>query len=512
MSTPSSTTLPAPSVPPCAIVSLDIGSSSVRALLFDGNGQRMEGYTAQVPYQIRTTPDGGAEIDPEALAQITVDCLDEAHRLAREAGLAVAAVGISCFWHGLMGVGEGGAPTVPILHLLDTRSDSEVPRVPARQAATGCAPHASFWPAKLLWLERNRPAELQATRRWIGFPEYLFAKLFGPASSGNAGASVSMASATGLWNQSANDYDAATLAALPIAREQLADPAHMDEAESDLLPEFRKLWPGFANGPVSTQWFPAIGDGACNHLGSAGAAGSRFSLSVGTTGALRAMIAQAQVNAMEGAFRYRLDRHRALVGGAISNGGDVYAWTKKTLALPKDLEARLEHAVPGAHGLTMLPFFSGERTPYWRSDLRAAIAGMSFSTGAFDIFQASLEAVALGFRQMYMILITHLGSPEMVIASGGALGRSPAWSQMIADALGRPIVISTETEASSRGAVLYALERLNRSSSSDASANEVADDPPASLGAVFEPRAEYAERWRSLAEARAALYGKLFGF
>jgi gluconokinase len=202
-------------------------------------------------------------------------------------------------------------------------------------------------------------------------------------------------------------------------------------------------------------------------------------LSVGTTGAVRAMRAAAPAPAMDGAFRYRL-------------------------ALPKDLEARLDGAVPGGHGLTMLPFFSGERTPYWRSDLRAAIAGMSFSTEAFDIFQASLEAVALGFRQMYMLLITHLGSPEMVIASGGALGRSPAWSQMIADALGRPIVISTETEASSRGAVLYALERLGGTSA--------ANDPPDSLGAVFEPRAEYGDRWRTLAEARAALYGKLFGF
>lgn len=316
----------------------------MRALLFDEVGQRMEGYSAQVPYQIRTTPDGGAEIDPEALAQIIVDCLDEAHRLAQEAGLTVAAVGISCFWHGLMGVGEGAAPTVPILHLLDTRSESEVPRVPARQAATGCAPHASFWPAKLLWLERNRPAEFQVTRRWMGFPEFLFAKLFG-----TGGASVSMASATGLWDQSANDYDEGTLAALPIARARLAAPAEMDEAQSELLPEFRRLWPGF----IGTQWFPAIGDGACNHLGSAGAACGRFSLSVGTTGAVRAMRAAAPAPAMDGAFRYRL-------------------------ALPKDLEARLDGAVPGGHGLTMLPFFSGERTPYWRSDLRAAIAGMSF--------------------------------------------------------------------------------------------------------------------------------------
>jgi len=59
----------------------------------------------------------------------------------------------------------------------------------------------------------------------------------------------------------------------------------------------------------------------------------------------------------------------------------VFAWAKRTLQLPKDQEARLESAEPGSHLLTVLPYFSGERTPYWRADLRAAITGhLVFST------------------------------------------------------------------------------------------------------------------------------------
>ena len=143
----------------------------------------------------------------------------------------VAAVAVSAFWHSFCGVGEDGRPTLPILHLLDTRSAGEVARVPNTHAATGCCPHSSYWPAKLLWLERNRAAEFPATRRWLGFPEYLFEKLFGRAR-----VSTSMASATGLWNQSANDYDAETLAALPVRREQLADPAGDGSAGARVAP------------------------------------------------------------------------------------------------------------------------------------------------------------------------------------------------------------------------------------------------------------------------------------
>lgn len=465
----------------------------MRALFFDRDARRLEGYSAQADCPIRTTPDGGAELDPAQLTEIVVDCLDEAHRLTQVSGLRVAAVGVSAFWHGLMGVDDTGAVTVPVLHPLDTRSGTEVAQVPDTHARTGCVPHSSYWPAKLLWLERSRPEAFHATRRWMGFPEYLFQQLFG-----KGGASVSMASATGLWNQCGNDYDAPTLAALPLERGQLAEPREMDRVQSKLAPKFARLWPAFAG----TKWFPALGDGACDHLGSAGTETARFSLMAGTTGALRAMLPRKWSAVPHGAFAYRLDRERMLVGGALSNAGDVFAWLKRTLALPKDLEARLERAVPGQHGLTLLPFLAGERTPYWRSDLRGAMAGLSFATEPFDIFQAALEAVALGFREIYEILTAQLGAPTEVIASGGALARSPGWTQMIADALGRPITVSIAPEASSRGAALYALQQLG--------VFPGAEIPTASTGQVIAPRAEYLEPWREMAQARGELYGRLF--
>src|SRR5579863_2009258 len=156
------------------IVSLDIGSSSVRALLFDSSARQVEGYGARLPSQLKTTPDGGAEIDPESLANLVIDCLDELHRQIANDNLKIAAVAASAFWHSFMGTGADGRPTLPILHLLDTRSASEVPRVPNAHARTGCVPHSSYWPAKLLWLAKTRPEQYASTKHWLSFPEYLF--------------------------------------------------------------------------------------------------------------------------------------------------------------------------------------------------------------------------------------------------------------------------------------------------------------------------------------------------
>src|SRR5690242_314418 len=119
------------------IVSLDVGSSSVRALLFDATARQMEGYSAQLSYKVNTTADGGAEVNPEDLANLAIDCLDEMHRQAHAAGLRIAAVAGSAFWHSFLGVGQDGQSTLPILHLLDTRSIAEAGRVPDTHVRTG---------------------------------------------------------------------------------------------------------------------------------------------------------------------------------------------------------------------------------------------------------------------------------------------------------------------------------------------------------------------------------------
>lgn len=476
------------------IATLDIGSTSIRTLIFDAGARPMEGYGARLQVKINTTPDGGAEVDPDQLVDLAIDCLDEAHRQAQASGLRIAAVTGSAFWHGLMGTGADSRPTTPLIHLFDTRSAAYAQRLPDVSARTGCPRHSSYWPAKLLWLAETRAAQFAATERWMSFPEYLFSRLFG-----HPRASTSMASGTGLWNQRAHDYDEEVLLASGVRREQLASPVDMDMFERDLVAEFRRQWPGFAGA----AWFPLLGDGAADNLGSGCLQPKTFSLMVGTTGAMRAIVDNAPQSIAPGLWCYRVDRKRYLVGGALSNGGEVYAWMKRSLALPRDIEAQLDTAKPGSHGLGVLPFFSGERTPYWRGDLRAAITGLTLSTEPIDILRASMEAVALGFRQVYELLSATLGTPNEVIASGGGLANSRAWTQMMADALGRSVISSTEHEATSRGTALWALEQLGIISDVKAL--------PASTGAELSPRFEHESAFARMMGERHALYARLFG-
>jgi len=258
--------------------------------------------------------------------------------------------------------------------------------------------------------------------------------------------------------------------------------------------EWAARWPALHAVP----WFPAVGDGAAGNVGSDCIEPDRIALNVGTSAALRVATGAAQPPP-PGLWRYGIDRERLLLGGATSEGGNVYAWCREVLRLPDDttLEQRLEAMTPDAHGLTVLPFLAGERAPGWRGDRRGAVAGLSLDTGPLEIVRAALEAVALRLALVYRLLGPHAAREHRIVASGGAVTRSRAWTHMLADALGHPVTWSREAETTSRGAALLGLHALG------ALRDFAAVRAP--LGETFEPEPASHARYRDALERQRAL-------
>ena len=213
---------------------------------------------------------------------------------------------------------------------------------------------------------------------------------------------------------------------------------------------------------------------------------------VGTSGALRILYETEHAQPRPGLFLYRLDERRVVEGGALSDGGNLHAWLKQTLAgSDEDFGER----DPDDHGLTFLTFLGGERSIGWDPDAKGAIDGLTFDTTARDIRQAALEGVAFRFAAIADLL------PELeeIVATGGGLLSDPGWIQIMADALGRPVTASKIEEASLRGAAVATLERLG---------HEAAEAP---LGEVFHPRQDRADAYRSARERQQRLYEELRG-
>ena len=441
------------------VLALDVGSSSLRVSLYHGTGNAIEGLEIKSTYQLDTTPDGGVEKDPDELFNITCQAIDRLLELAGPLASQIEGVGIDTFWHSLMGIDKDGHSTTPLLTWADTRSAS-IARQLSREcdgndlhSRVGTVLHPSYFPAKLRWLAAAQPVIFRRTRTWLSFGEYLYLKFFG-----HTVCSISMASGTGLFDQNKREWDAEALRLAGITADQLAPLGDLSTPLKNLLPEFAKRWPSLAQ----VSWFPAVGDGAAGNLGSGCFSPDRIAVMVGTSGAMRVVYAAPGVKIPWGLWCYHADYRRFVIGGALSEGGNLFAWMRQNFQLPsvEESEQALSRLEPDGHGLTVLPFLTGERSPGWNASARAAIVGLSLDTTPLEILRAGLESIAYRFGILHSIMADALPPALQIIASGGALLNSPTWMQILADVLNRPVTASAEGETTSRGAALLALEQL----------------------------------------------------
>jgi gluconokinase len=444
------------------ILALDIGTSSVRAALYDAKGDVLPATFVKNERVLNSTGEGGAEIDAgEALAQI-VRAVDDVLKKAGKTKGEIEYVAASSFWHSLVGVDAEGEATTRVFGWADTRSAKHIETLRANfdekkiHDRTGARFHSSFWTAKLLWLKKDFPEVFAKTERWLSFSDFVALKLFGfPATS------VSMASGTGIFDIRRNAWDEELVGFLKIENRNLPEIVGDDAQTFQLNKTYARRWPELKNA----EWFLAVGDGAANNVGAGCVRKSKAALMIGTSGAMRvAYRGEPPAEIPAGLWCYRIDRRRVIIGGALSDGGGLYRWLKDTHKIHEIddmVETEIARRAPDAHGLTFLPFLAGERSTGYHEAARGAILGLRSSTDAVDIVQSALESVAFRFAEIFDQLNDVVKIRE-IVASGGALRESIVWTQIIADVLAANLSLPDTREASSRGAVLLALETIGK--------------------------------------------------
>src|SRR5260221_7271506 len=217
------------------------------------------------------------------------------------------------------------------------------------------------------------------TTYWMSLGDYVLYRL-----TGERQVSVSAASWTGLLDRQQMVWEPRILEALALRPEQLSTIS----AQPRYLTDTQSRWPTLAGIP----WLPAIGDGAAANIGAGCMTPNRVALSVGTSAALRMVVPGAPDSVPDGLFAYRVDATRSLIGGALSNAGNLYAWFQRELRLPggAEQEAAIAAMAPGSHGLTLLPFLAGERAPGWNPNAQAVLIGMTLNTNAEQLIRAGL--------------------------------------------------------------------------------------------------------------------------
>ncbi len=487
------------------VLTLDIGTSSTRAMLFDARARAVDGVESQIKYEMRTTPDGGVEADADELLGYAERAIDEVLARAGDRAAHVAAVASDSLVSNVLGVDADGRAVTPMYTYADTRCAREVAELRARfdEEAThqrvGTLFHTSYLPARFLWLARERADVFRRARYWMSLGEYCLLRW-----TGQRACSYSVASWTGLLNRQTLDWDAELLAQLPISNLQLSPLVDHDAPVGTLRAEYAARWSPLRNA----AWFPTVGDGATANIGSGCIDPARIALTIGTSSAMRVTKpcegSEPSQGLPRGLWSYRVTRDQELIGGALSEGGNLFAWMREAFHLDESsIERELAALEPDAHGLTMLPFLAGERAPNWNADARAAITGIGLNTQPIEILRAGLEAIAYRLGLIFELLRGVAPDAHAVVASGGALMKSPTWIQIIADTLDVPVIASAEAEATSRGAALLALKALG--------VIESLDDLPAAVGAACAPDAARHAIYARASERQKKLYNAVVG-
>jgi gluconokinase len=442
-------------------IGLDLGTTNVKGVALSRGG-RLLGSAAR---SLRTAAphDGWAEQDPEEVWAAAAAVLRETAQAV--APRPVAGLALSGAMHTCLPIASDGSPLAPALTWADRRAAGQCLRLRAQAdldglyRRTGCPLQPIYHLPRLrFWLE-EAPELAGRAALFAGLKDFVLYRLTGRWTSDH-----STASATGLLDIRECRWDRGALELAGVGAERLP-PLASPLAEAGPLTEPAAGQTGLPSGlPVIC----GATDGALANLGSGAALPGQSVITVGTSGAVRLLVPEPllDANPAHRTWCYLLDQGRWFAGGAVNNAGLAVQWvhdlfyTGEPGAAGFDrLFAEAAGAPVGAAGLRCLPFFAGERSPYFRADARAAFVGLGWEHRRGHLARAVLDAVALRLADIWEILGAQ--ATEEAVRLTGAIVRSPVWAQILCDALGVDMAAVQEADASVLGAGLLARAALD---------------------------------------------------
>lgn len=435
------------------VMGLDIGTTSVKACLFDriGNlvshGERM--IVTQYPQQ------GWAQQDAAKIERLAVQAVREAVSKAAIDREQLIAIGFSAAMHSLVPVNEQGLPLSPAYIWADGRGTEQADRMTDEKrsrlyAKTGTPIHPMTPFMKLLWMkEEHDEAYLQASY-FMSIKEYVIHCWFGKRII-----DYSMASATGLFNPSALDWDEELLELAGISADQLSEIVPPTTLLGDLKADIAEQM-GLS---PSVCFVIGAADGQLSNLGTGALLPGEVAVTVGTSGAIRQFAREAKVSQSGETFCYSFTNDSYIIGGPTNNGGIALQWLKQLLDDSSSYEsflAEADQSPPGAEGLLFLPYINGERAPLWNQRARGNFFGMTMTHAKAHYVRAVLEGITFNLYQIGRALEKLAGPPKQIYVSGG-LARSPIWLQMMADVFNAAIYVSENHDSAAWGAAWTAL-------------------------------------------------------
>ncbi|MGJ3254542.1 MAG: gluconokinase [Elainellaceae cyanobacterium] len=456
------------------VIGIDIGTTSTKSVLFTAAGT-MVGKASQ-GYPLYTPDRSTAEQDPNQIVAAVVDTVRRVIHTCQIQPRDILCLSVSAAMHSLIGVDAEGDPLTRSITWADNRSAAWATRIKQDYDGhgiyrrTGTPIHPMSPLVKLMWLRHEQPDLFSRAAKFISIKEYVFYRLFRRYVVDH-----SIATATGLLNIHHLDWDAEALELAGISKNLLSELVPTTQVLQSMQPDMAAAMGILPETPVVM----GASDGVLSNLGVGAIAPNVVAITIGTSGAVRAVIDRPTTDPKARLFCYPLTEQSWVIGGSVNNGGIALRWVRDQLAdaeiataerLGKNVYELLtmlaETVPPGSDGLIFHPYLMGERSPLWNADARASFFGLSLNHTKSHLVRAVLEGIIYNLYLVFKALEDFAGEATHIQATGGFV-ESAVWRQMMADIFNREVVIPEQYESSCLGAAILGLYALGEVSSLD---------------------------------------------
>ncbi len=428
------------------VLGLDLGTSGLKAVALGEDGHLVA--EAEADGSVKTPRDNWAETDPTdwvaALSQVLAQL---APRLNNH---RVAAVGVDGQMHGVVLVDAHGAPTRAAVLWPDRRAEEQTARwqqLSADHRARLANPISAGMAGPILaWLHQHEPSTMASSTHALQPKDYLRTVLGGPPVTDR-----SDASATLLWDVAADDWAHDVVEEVGIAARLLPTVRRSDEVVT-----CGPVPPGLGQGEVAVVTGAA--DTPAALLACGGLQPGEVQVNLGT-GAQVAVGLERPILDPDPRIHMFADTTSGWYGlAAVQNAGLALGRARGWLAMTwEELFANASSCEPGAGGVSVLPFLTGERPGIASPTSRGAWIGLQAGTTREQLARAAVEAMVFTVRHA-VELIGAGGQP--VRLTGGAV-RQRLVPQLLADVLASPVHIVTLRSPSAVGAALLATRGID---------------------------------------------------
>ena len=452
-------------------VGLDIGTSCVKAALFDESGKLI--HAASSPLQVLMPEVGWAEQEPDDYWNATCAVLKDL--IKKVDSPEISAVGLSgqCPSHVLVDADYRTLGNAIIWR--DQRAQDQAKwmnqQVAPAQAmewlGNSNLGDATSPPARLLWLKENRPSDWAKAMAVLQPKDFVALRLTGKVAT-------DCFSAYCLANPAMGTYNSTYFKALGLPVEKMPETMSPSEVIGTVT---KKAALATGLNPGTPVVIGTI-DAYCDNL-ACGAIFPGRAVDIAGTSEIVSLGVESSVEA-DGVFPAQLGNEGMFLCGPTQAGGETLKWLAHSFyqrsqdSIPYGaMEHEAMGTPPGAEGLLFLPYLNGERAPIWDAKAVGAFVGLTLVHDRRHFTRAVYEGVAFAVRHILEISETaaKVSTSEIIVGGGGS--RSTFWNQIKADILQKTVRPSVVSETACLGAAILASVGMQNQANIQAACQEM---------------------------------------